>query len=120
MSKRKSGHRKDLVSVSVLVPAEKVEAVRHYAARITLQRQPAQREVVMETLRHHRHTLDRFGVRSLSLFGSVVRDEARHDSDIDLIVAFEPGHPSGLFQFVELKHTLEGLLGQPVDLITAT
>ena len=41
-----------------------------------------------------------YGVTALFLFGSVARDEARPDSDVDLLVEFE--QPVGLFQFIEL------------------
>ena len=48
------------------------------------------------------------------LFGSVARDEARPDSDVDLLVEFD--RPVGLFTFVRLKRYLEEILGSPVDL----
>lgn len=57
-----------------------------------------------------------YGVSSLFLFGSVARDEARPDSDVDLLVEFV--HPIGLFQFIELQQRLEALLGCKVDLGT--
>jgi hypothetical protein len=50
------------------------------------------------------------------LFGSMARDEARTDSDIDLLVEFE--HPVGLFTFVRLKRYLEKILESSVDLGT--
>lgn len=118
-SREKHLRRRGLTDLTVCVPIEKAEAVRRYAARIGHRRRPAQRDEIVEQLLRHRHRLDRFGVGSLSLFGSVVRNEARRDSDVDLLVHFEPGHPRGLFEFVELKNVLEGLLGRPVDLITA-
>ena len=49
-------------------------------------------------------------------FGSVARDEARPDSDVDLLVEFD--RPVGLFTFVRLKRYLEEILGSPVDLGT--
>jgi predicted nucleotidyltransferase len=58
----------------------------------------------------------RYGVASLFLFGSVARDEARPDSDVDLLVEFK--QPVGLFQFIELQQQLEALLGCKVDLGT--
>jgi predicted nucleotidyltransferase len=110
--------RLNMVEVMVRVPAEKVDALKAYATRIGKMRAPLTREEVVSTLRTHRDLFERFGVRSVSLFGSVVRDEARPMSDVDLMVEFLPGHPGGLFRYVELKHALEGLLGRPVDLIT--
>lgn len=58
----------------------------------------------------------RFSVRSISLFGSVVRDEAREDSDIDVLVVFA-GKPT-FDGFMDLKFYLEDLLGARVDLVT--
>lgn len=110
--------RRGLAEISVWVPVEKVDAVKHYIRRISERRTPLQCADIIEQLRQHRHTCDRFGVVSLSLFGSCARNEAQPHSDIDLLVEFLPGHPSGLFEFVELKRTLEGLLGRPVDLTT--
>ena len=58
----------------------------------------------------------RFSVRSISLFGSVVRGEARHDSDIDVLVVFE-GKPT-FDAFMDLQFYLEDLFGARVDLVT--
>lgn len=110
--------RPNVVEVTVRVPADKVDAVRSYAGRIARRRPPALRDEVIALLREHRDLFDRFGVKAASLFGSVVRDEAKPMSDIDLMVEFYPGQPGGLFRYVELKHALEGVLGRPVDLIT--
>ena len=74
------------------------------------------REAVLETLRAHFDELGRFGVRSISLFGSFVRDEAGPESDVDLLVELERG--TTLFDFVELKDRLEESLARPVDLTT--
>jgi predicted nucleotidyltransferase len=60
--------------------------------------------------------LSRFGVQSLALFGSVARDEARPDSDVDILVEFN--RPVGLFTFLEVKEHLEQALGRRVDLVT--
>ena len=55
-------------------------------------------------------------MRSLSIFGSVARDEAGPDSDIDLLVEFD--RPVGLFAFVRTQQYLEQILGSRVDLVT--
>lgn len=60
---------------------------------------------------------EQFGVRHLSLFGSVARDEAGRDSDVDVLVEFN--RPTGLFGLFRLQDRLEELLGCPVDLGTA-
>lgn len=64
----------------------------------------------------HQTRLKEFGVKSLMLFGSVARDEARTDSDVDLLVEFD--RPVGLFTFLRLKRYLEEILGRSVDLGT--
>jgi len=74
------------------------------------------RDEVLGRLAAHREELQRRGVRSLSVFGSVARDEARPDSDVDLLVEFD--RPIGLFGFVALKLYLERILGPRVDLVT--
>ncbi len=58
----------------------------------------------------------RFGVASLSLFGSVARDEAATESDVDILVTFT--QTPGIFGFLELKEYLENLLQCSVDLVT--
>lgn len=74
------------------------------------------RQEVLTILSNHQNKLKDFGVKSLMLFGSVARDEARTDSDIDLLVEFE--RPVGLFTFVRLKRYLEEILESSVDLGT--
>ncbi len=54
---------------------------------------------------------------SVSLFGSAARGEDLPDSDVDLLVAFEPG--SSLFDLVHLQDDLEALLGCRVDVVSA-
>ena len=56
-------------------------------------------------------------IRRLSLFGSVLRDDFRRDSDVDVLVEFEPGHVPG-FAFFEMERELCELIGRKVDLNT--
>lgn len=56
-------------------------------------------------------------IRRLALFGSVLRDDFGPDSDIDVLVEFEPGHVPGL-RFFELEAELATILGRKVDLNT--
>lgn len=58
----------------------------------------------------------RHGARNLRVFGSVARGDARSDSDIDLLVEFEPSR--GLFTHTALIRELEQLLGCKVDVAT--
>lgn len=58
----------------------------------------------------------RFGVVRLALFGSVARDEARPDSDVDVVVSFDGPATSG--RYFGVQFYLEDALGCPVDLVT--
>ncbi len=59
--------------------------------------------------RHH--------IQKLSFFGSVLRDDFRADSDIDVLVEFSPGHAPGL-AFFGMEEELAAILGQKVELHT--
>jgi len=61
-------------------------------------------------------SLEKYGVTRAALFGSVVRDEATEESDIDLLVEFEGGR--SLLDLVGLKLELESLLKRKVDIVT--
>ena len=74
------------------------------------------RDQVLKLLEPHTPELRQFGVKSLRLFGSVARDEATLDSDVDLLVDFEK--PPGFSGFMKLRIFLEDLLGERVDLVT--
>jgi uncharacterized protein len=60
----------------------------------------------------------RFSVARLSLFGSVLREDFRPDSDIDVLVEFEAGQAPGYFGLGQLAVELDGLFGREVDLQT--
>jgi len=66
----------------------------------------------------HSKTLlaERFGVTKLALFGSTVRDTARPDSDIDILVGFDG--PATAERYFGVQFFLEDLFGVPVDLVT--
>ncbi len=61
----------------------------------------------------------RHGIRRLSLFGSRLAGSARPDSDVDLLVEFEPGRVPGLLGMGQIEIELAALLGHKVDLRTA-
>ena len=68
------------------------------------------RDLIAEfCLRHH--------IRRLAVFGSVLRDDFRADSDVDILVEFEDGHTPGL-DFFGMQDELSGLLLRKVDLNT--
>ena len=57
-------------------------------------------------------------IRRLALFGSVLRDDFRPDSDVDVLVEFEPGARVGLLRLAGMEIELGDLLGHKVDLNT--
>lgn len=57
-----------------------------------------------------------FGVTRLALFGSTVRDQARDDSDVDVLVAFDG--PATSARYFGVQFFLEDLFGCPIDLVT--
>src|SRR5438132_328733 len=69
------------------------------------------RDAVSAFCRSHR-------IKRLALFGSVLRDDFRPDSDVDVLVEFQPGHVPGL-DFVSIEREFSGLLqGRRVDMVT--
>jgi predicted nucleotidyltransferase len=58
------------------------------------------------------------GIRRIALYGSALRDDFRPDSDIDLLVEFQPGHTPGLLHLAQLELELEDALGRQVELRT--
>ena len=74
------------------------------------------RQEVLKILEANRADLQDMGVESLSLFGSLARDEATDRSDVDLLVEFD--QPIGLFQFIRVQQYLQDILGvDKVDLV---
>jgi hypothetical protein len=58
-------------------------------------------------------------IRRLSIFGSALRDDFEPDSDIDVLVEFEPGHVPGFFKLADMQEELQLLFGgRKVDLRT--
>jgi predicted nucleotidyltransferase len=68
------------------------------------------REAIADFCRRHH-------IRRLALFGSVMRDDFGPDSDVDVLVDFEPGHVPGL-AFFTMQHELSEIFGRRVDLNT--
>lgn len=75
------------------------------------------RQNVLKILAEHQGEIEsRFDVASLSIFGSVARDQASLGSDVDILVTY--AKTPGIFGFLELKEYLESILCCPVDLVT--
>lgn len=75
------------------------------------------REEILRSLHEVRLELQRRGVRSLAVFGSVALGNSSPESDLDVLVEFD--RPVGLFDFMRLKFYLEQVVGCQVDLVTA-
>ena len=75
------------------------------------------KQVILTQLKDYMEEIrQRFSVRRLSIFGSVVRGEASEGSDVDVLVVFDRKATFDLF--MDLKFYLEELLGTGVDLVT--
>jgi len=59
----------------------------------------------------------RWRIARLEIFGSVLRDDFRPDSDVDLIASYAPEAHWSLLDRVHMKHELEDMLGREVDLL---
>jgi uncharacterized protein len=57
-------------------------------------------------------------VRELALFGSVLRDDFRSDSDVDVLVELAANHGLSLYDWVDMQEELERLFGRRVDLVS--
>lgn len=68
------------------------------------------KDIVAFCRKHH--------IRKLSFFGSVLRDDFSPDSDVDVLVEFEPGHVPGYIRFGAMLVELSEILGREVDLKT--
>ncbi len=75
---------------------------------------PARKE---EILQEYQHQIKAYGVRRLGLFGSFVRQHQVSDSDIDLLVEFEPGRKT-FDNFLHVALLLEEVLGRRGELVT--
>lgn len=69
------------------------------------------REKIADFCRRHH-------IRRLALFGSVLRDDFRPDSDVDVLVEFEPGATVGFLRLAAMELELSGILGRKGDLRT--
>ena len=76
------------------------------------------KQQLIETIQDNRALLEEYSVKSISVFGSAVRGEAGPESDVDILVEFNPDARIGFFAFARLQRSLSAVLGKPVDLVT--
>ena len=74
-------------------------------------------EQALQTLRKAEAELRAKGVIHAGIFGSVARGEQRTDSDIDIVIDFDPAAPITVFDYVGVKEDIAGLFEHPVDVI---
>ena len=76
------------------------------------------RQQILAKLRESEAVLRARGVSHASLFGSRARDDARPDSDIDIMVEFDPAAHVTVFNYAGLKDHIAGLFDGPVDVVS--
>jgi predicted nucleotidyltransferase len=74
-------------------------------------------EAIIAALPAHETELRATGIRRLSMFGARARGDARPDSDMDLLAAFDDARPLALLDVIRIENLIADLLGQSVDLI---
>jgi len=74
------------------------------------------KEEINKVLFLNREILKKYRVKSISLFGSYVRNEQKEESDIDFLIDFQEG--ATLFDFVELQDSLSELLAKKVSIVS--
>ena len=74
------------------------------------------RATAIRLLRDHESEIRARGVRSLALFGSVVRGEPRPDSDVDVLIDLDEDHALSLLDLMALRRYLSEVLAAPTDM----
>lgn len=112
--------RQGFVKKHVWVPANKVPEFQTMVARLRARYggvdAPDLKRIVAH-LRRHEMELRQAGIQHLGLFGSVARGEAAPETDVDLMLTFEPKAKIGLIEFTGLCRRMEEILKRPVVLV---
>ena len=75
------------------------------------------KQEIIDILKRYRVRLRNLGVQEIGLFGSFARGQQREDSDVDLLVKFDPDQKT-FENLIRLSSLLEELLGRPVEVVT--
>lgn len=73
------------------------------------------KERLLEAVKSGSHFAD---IKSVALFGSYVNGSPSEDSDVDVLIDFEPGAVIGFFALSDIKDNFEFFVGKPIDLLT--
>jgi predicted nucleotidyltransferase len=84
---------------------------------VFLVRRIVKRDEIIEKLREHEADLRAQGVTHAALFGSVARGDDRAGSDIDILIVLDPAARVTMFDYVGIREYIEGLFGEPVDVV---
>jgi predicted nucleotidyltransferase len=76
------------------------------------------RDQIISALKGYQSELQRMGVESMSLFGSIARDQAGPESDIDLLVRYDRKARVSLLDVIRIENHLARLLGRHVQLVS--
>jgi predicted nucleotidyltransferase len=79
---------------------------------------PLRRDEIIARIRKHAEAIRAEGATAVHLFGSVARDEARADSDVDVFVDCDPDSDFSLLDMIGIKHLIEDDIGRPVHITT--
>ncbi len=74
------------------------------------------RDHILEIIEDNRHSLKQLGVKRIGIFGSFARNTSKKNSDVDVLVEFQPGEKT-FDNYMDIKELLEGLLKRKVDLV---
>ena len=61
--------------------------------------------------------VDRYNIKELSIFGSSIRDDFKHDSDIDLLIEFNDSQNISLFDIIDIEEYFEKITNRQVDIV---
>ena len=76
---------------------------------------PAQIDIPMDKVVDFCH---KWKIIEFSLFGSVLREDFRSDSDVDVLIEFEPGAPWSLWDWIDMIEELKVIFGRDVDMVS--
>ncbi len=74
------------------------------------------RNHILEIIEDNRYSLKRLGVKRIGIFGSFARNTSKKNSDIDVLVEFQPGKKT-FDNYMDIKELLEGLFKRKIDLV---